>query len=191
MKKLFIFIFLFPSFLLLSQESTLDNRSLTSINLKYAPNVTFSPKISSRSIGGEWGFRVDHQFRNINLGFSAGIQYSLINIGLENEFTIPREAIEFGILESAFDIFFIPFSDVNGFRIKIGYAHGLIVKNEEYSLQSYNLHIPSFGLEYAFQTKSNLALAAGWNNKFFSLDENIFGANLTTVLYCKIGIKNL
>lgn len=189
MKKVFIILFSLCSFFLQGQELIPNIQKNTSFNLNYGFNVNFSTLLESRSIGGEWGMVVDHQFPNKRYGISAGIIYSLVHVGFQNEFTSPSEALEFGILESAFGLFYAPFKEITGIRFKLGYTQALVVR-KNYYINNYNIPILTFGCEYAIPTKTNLALTFGWNNKFYTIDKLNFGYNLTNVIYCKVGLKN-
>lgn len=186
---IFLILLLFP-LLSIAQEETYSNKGNTSFSLNYGINITNSSQLLSQSIGGDWGFVVDHIFGDSRFGVSAGINYSLINIGPVEGITNPRDAIEFGFLESDFGFIFLPFYDIRPLRLRVGYTHALIVRHENIGLDRFNIPVLTAGVEYAFSLESSLALAIGFRTKLFVIDQTEIGRNLTNSLYFKIGLKN-
>ena len=187
MKQFLVFVFLILSVTLFSQEKTEAN---TSFSLRYSINLTHSPKLSSQAIGGDWGFIVDHNFRNRRLGISAGINYSLIHLGFENEFTAPSVAQQFGFLESDFGVFYTPLPNSTALRLKASYIHGLLIENDNSFLDEYNFTKLALGAEYVIPTVSSLALSIGWRIKIFRLDRARIGTQYTQQLFFKVGLSN-
>ncbi len=187
MQQVYVFIFLFFSISLFSQE---ERKSNTSFSLRYSVNLTHSPQLSSQSIGGDWGFIIDHKLAKTRLGISAGINYSLIHVGFENDFTPPSVARQFGFLESDFGIFYTPLPKNNALRLKVSYIHGLLIEDDNFFLEEYNFSKIAIGAEYVIPTASSLALSIGWKIKIFSIDRVRLGTHYTQQLFFKIGLLN-
>jgi len=169
------------------EETTQDNQ--TSFALKFGPNLTYSTIEKSLSIGGLWGAEVDHFFINQRRGLSFGLYYSVIHVGRRDDFTVPSEAREYRVLETAFAFNSQPFKRSSNFRLKIGVMHGLILEDSGPN-DGYNLFEILYGFEYIIPTDTSLHASIGMDYRTYILAKDRFGLNITNVLFFKAGMKN-
>ena len=185
MKYIFLVPLFFLTLSLVSQETTTSN---TSLSLSYAVNLTSSPMLSSHSIGGDWGLVLDHQLVDSRFGLTAGIYYSLVHVGFEDEFTPPDEALEFGFLQSAFGVTYSLLPRSRALRLRLSYIHGLIRESDNFGLSNFNIPIVAGGVEYQIPTHSKLLLAVGWQLNVYAIDRDNLGRQWTNALYFKVGM---
>lgn len=179
------------STLLFSQEHTIkETNSYTTFGLKYGTNLTTSAGLNSQAIGGEWGMEVNHIFSR-RLGAFAGINYLLVHVGDENDYTSPRDARRAKMLETPFGVNIKPFNKYGGLNLRLALSYGQILNTDRIHVgdASFNRLILNIGGEYEWRTPASLSLRTGIKYRTFKLGDEAVGRLSTVSLYCTVGLR--
>lgn len=179
------------STLLFSQEHTIkETNSYTTVGLKYGANLTASTGLNSQAIGGVWGMEVNHMFSR-RLGAFAGVNYLLVHVGDENDFTSPRDARRAKMLETPFGVNIKPFNKTGGLNLRLALSYGQILNTDRIHVgdASFNRMILNTGVEYEWLTPASLSLRTGIKYRTFRLGDEELGRLSTVSVYCSVGLR--